>query len=378
HDINVTNIATKQERLRMNLRITACNGFQIYNVLADGFFDATADFGGKVSRNTVQIGNSAKGYIIDGGRAMKAGEIHDIYVRNVTGCTPFPIATFHSEVYPEHWAYEYDTCRNLYSGKSSSSLICYGDQLSNNLLVPQNCNHEFTRKLTGDNHLWGLPAEAANFEWYACAKCNAVKRPDGVTELIAKANGEDLSEVEEFTPVVTTARFTDVAADSPFKEAIEWAADRKITLGKTATTFEPNTVCTIANIITFIWRANGSPEPELLALDAPFSDVEEGAYYYKAALWAYENGIVNGMKFHPNDPCTRAMTVTYLWYLALRPKASETTPFTDVSETAEYAKAVSWALEQGITTGVTETTFVPDATCTRGQIATFLYRALDK
>jgi hypothetical protein len=107
----------------------------------------------------------------------------------------------------------------------------------------------------------------------------------------------------------------------------------------------------------------------------PFGDVKQTDYYYDAALWAYQMGMVTGSKFEGNTPCTRSATVTYLWINANAPKATYTGNFADVSKNASYASAVAWAVEKGITSGTSKATFSPDTTCTRGQIVTFLHRA---
>lgn len=168
--------------------------------------------------------------------------------------------------------------------------------------------------------------------------------------------------------------FTDVKSGAYYEEAVKWAVEKKITGGTTATTFSPNNTCTVAQILTFLWRANGAPEP---AGRSPFSDISSGDYYYKAAVWAAGRGLVSGSKFNPNTPCTRSMVVTYLWKLNGSP-ATAPGGFTDVSAKAGYAQAVAWAVKNGITSGTTATTFSPDTACTRGQIVTFLYRAMGK
>lgn len=160
--------------------------------------------------------------------------------------------------------------------------------------------------------------------------------------------------------------FSDVADGAYFYDPVEWAVDEGITSGTTATTFSPYQTCTRAQIITFLWRAAGSPEPKEAS---PFTDVTSGVYYEKAAAWAAEQGMADGTTFAPNDPCTRAMAVEFMWKQAGSPKA-KTAAFTDVS-----SPAVNWAVSAGVTTGTTATTFSPDNTCTRGQIVTFLYRA---
>ncbi len=164
--------------------------------------------------------------------------------------------------------------------------------------------------------------------------------------------------------------FDDVSPNAYFHDAVEWAVKQGITNGTTATTFSPSDTCTRAHILTFLWRAFGSPEP---GIPNPFTDVAESAYYYKAALWSFENGLIYGKTFAGGTPCTRAATVMYLWKLAGYPAAGEC-PFTDVS--VDDAQPVAWAVAQGITNGTTATTFAPTRICTRAQIATFLYRAL--
>lgn len=161
--------------------------------------------------------------------------------------------------------------------------------------------------------------------------------------------------------------FSDVASGAYYGEAVKWAVRYGITSGTTATTFSPNQTCTTAQIITFMWRANGCTEP---VIDNPFTDVKTSDYYYKAAVWASENHLISGDKFNGNTPCTRGETMKYLWTLAGQPEAGSS-PFADAGE---YSEAVAWAVQQGITSGTSATTFSPDATCTRAQIMTFLYR----
>lgn len=168
--------------------------------------------------------------------------------------------------------------------------------------------------------------------------------------------------------------FTDVAKDAYYADAVAWAVEKGITTGKTETTFVPNETCSTAHILTFLWRANGSPEP---TIENPFTDVKESDYFYKAALWAHEKELVSGNVFTASAPCTRGQTMLYLYLLAGSP-AAEPTAFTDVAADSVYNRAISWAVTQGITTGKTETTFAPDEICTRGHIVTFLYRAMEK
>ena len=168
------------------------------------------------------------------------------------------------------------------------------------------------------------------------------------------------------------SNFTDVSANAYYADAVAWAVQEGITSGTSATTFSPDQTCTTAQILTFLWRSQNQPKP---TIQNPYSDVKSSDYYYKAALWAHEKGLVNGTKFNGSTSCTRSATVTYLWKLAGSPSAPAAN-FTDVPSNASYAKAVAWAVSEGITSGTSATTFGPSTTCTRGQIVTFLYRDL--
>ena len=173
-------------------------------------------------------------------------------------------------------------------------------------------------------------------------------------------------------PPAPVGGFTDVLETDFFAAPVEWAVENGVTSGTSATTFSPGNTCTTAEILTFLWRASGSPAPEGAN---PFSDVAESDFSYQAALWAYENGLVSGTALQGSAPCTRADTVTYLWKLAGSP-AAPAASFTDVPAGADYAPAVAWAVDQGVTSGTGEGSFSPDNTCTRGEIVTFLYRGL--
>ena len=178
-------------------------------------------------------------------------------------------------------------------------------------------------------------------------------------------------EVPEVNP------FTDVKEGAYYYDAVLWAVENGITGGTTATTFSPNASCTRAQAVTFLWRAAGSPAPKSSV--NPFTDVKESAYYYEAVLWAAENGITGGTTattFSPNATCTRAQIVTFLWRSQKSPAADTVNPFTDVAADSYYANAVLWAAENGITGGTSATTFSPNNDCTRAQIVTFLFRCL--
>ena len=182
---------------------------------------------------------------------------------------------------------------------------------------------------------------------------------------------------DSYTEELPAIPFTDVAAERFFYTPVLWAVENGITNGMTATTFEPGTNCTRAHVVTFLWRAAGSPEPTITSCN--FTDVKTTAFYYKAMLWAVENGITTGMTattFGPTEPCTRAQVVTFLWRAAGKPTPNSTeTAFTDLAEGSSYYTAVLWAVENGITNGMTATTFDPKGVCNRGQVVTFLYRS---
>lgn len=169
--------------------------------------------------------------------------------------------------------------------------------------------------------------------------------------------------------------FVDVAESAYYYDAVLWAVENGITGGTSATTFSPNQACTRAQAMTFLWRAAGSPAPKTTS--NPFTDVSSSAYYYDAVLWAVENGITAGTSattFSPNNTCTRGQIMTFLWRADGSP-ASSGSSFADVSADAYYADAVAWAVAESITAGTSATTFGPGQSCTRAQIMTFLYRA---
>lgn len=168
----------------------------------------------------------------------------------------------------------------------------------------------------------------------------------------------------------TVGGFSDVFENNYFADPVVWAVEKNITGGTGNGKFSPGSTCTQAQILTFLWRAKGSPEPEGAAKMDGFTGTE---YYYKAAQWAAEQGMIEG-DFNPDAPCTRAMAMTFMWKQAGSPQANAAS-FTDVPGDAVYAPAVAWAVEESITGGTTPTTFAPDQACTRGQIVTFLYRA---
>ena len=171
--------------------------------------------------------------------------------------------------------------------------------------------------------------------------------------------------------------FVDVRPGDYYNDAVLWAVEQGITTGTTAVTFSPADGCTRAQAVTFLWRAMGCPEPASAV--NPFTDVSKTAYYYKAVLWAVEQGITTGTSetaFSPDAVCTRAQIVTFLRRLDGAKGGNGANPFTDVAKDAYYYDAVLWAVAEDVTSGTSAAAFSPDAACTRAQIVTFLYRDL--
>ena len=216
-----------------------------------------------------------------------------------------------------------------------------------------------------------------------------VTYPDGTKETVVgnysdgkinlNVGGSAAIEIlDDFVPLASLP-LTDIPSGAYYRSAVIWAAMNGITSGKTASAFAPDDACTRAETVTFLWRAMGSPEPT--GKTCPFTDVSAEAYYYKAVLWAVEKGVTKGTSattFNPNDTCTRAQVVTFQYRTAGTPAVSGELVFTDVAANAYYTDAVRWAVSEKITDGTTPTTFSPAQNCTRGQIVTFLYRQLGK
>ena len=180
--------------------------------------------------------------------------------------------------------------------------------------------------------------------------------------------------VEEDKPMENP--FVDMAEDAYYFEPVLWAVNEGITNGMTETTFAPDGTCTRAQIVTFLWRANGSPK---VGSTNPFTDVPADAWYTDAVLWAVEQGITTGTSattFSPDAGCTRGQVATFLWRAEGEPASGAENIFTDITPDAYYYDAVLWAVANEITKGMGDGAFAPDATCTRGQIVTFLYRAM--
>ena len=234
-------------------------------------------------------------------------------------------------------------------------------------------------------------ADEVKYQWY-CAGEPIPGATEETLELTGAQKGKSVYVVvsfngntieSEYSTVHAPAMpFVDVAEGAYYYDPVLWAVnhDPQITNGTDATHFSPNRTCTRAQVVTFLWRAMGEPEPT--KTDNPFTDVKEGQYYYKAVLWAVENNITTGTSattFSPDSGCTRGQVVTFLHRAQGTPApGSSENPFTDVPEGQYYYDAVLWAVNHSpqITNGTSATTFSPNAICTRGQIVTFLYRSM--
>lgn len=278
------------------------------------------------------------------------------------------------------------------AGLSTSSKIinCKSVGGKINVQVVKNLENDGTPSFYAAG-LVGLSRDA-EFENCSSTSTVSVRRNVGEDEflefktnaLVNKTTGKDSTSIKNSKgtgkvtvtngePVAATSKFTDVPTSQYYFKPVEWAVGQAITTGTTTTTFSPNNTCTRAQILTFLWRAVGAPK---VSIANPFTDVKTSDYFYYAALWAYNKGMVSGTKFAGDTLCTREATVVYLWQYVGSPAVEATNKFTDVPAGAAYAQAVAWAVSKGITTGTSATTFSPTATCTRGQIATFLYRTL--
>ena len=219
----------------------------------------------------------------------------------------------------------------------------------------------------------------------ACAVLHFKPLDDGETTVSVRYTefGDGSSELEDEIPVTVPAYnpFTDVPEGSFYHDPVLWAVKKGITTGNTATTFDPNGQCMRAVVVTFLWRAAGSPEPTIT--ENPFTDVKESDFFYKAVLWALENEITNGVsatEFGPFVLCNRAQVVTFLWRAQGKPATTATeSGFSDVTAAdAFYYNAVLWAVENGVTNGISATEFGVNVTCNRAQVVTFLYRTQAK
>ncbi len=244
--------------------------------------------------------------------------------------------------------------------------------------ICSNCGAEETQPIAATGHDWdeGKVTKEPTIAYEGEKLFTCKNDPSHTrTEVIAKlydCDGGDKCPSKDYKDV-------DRSAESWSHEPIDWAVLKEITDGTSKTTFSPDKTCTRAEAVTFLWRAAGCPEPA--DADSPFADVTLDSWYAKAVLWAVEKKITNGTTdttFSPDDTCTRGQIVTFLWRMLDEPAAKAASSFADVPADAYFAKAVDWAVEQGITDGVSATEFAPDGDCTRAHIVTFLFRQFGK
>jgi len=261
----------------------------------------------------------------------------------------------------------------LFTTEGGSALPCSGGVIpvqngdglwgvydkSGSLLV----DFEYERAFHWDGYLWLKRGDL----WRVYLTDDVLA--DRAAAAAAAAEEEDV----QIEPVAAVGTFSDVAPDAYYAQAVTWATDSDIVTGTGGGLFSPDRPCTTGEIVVCLWRAAGRPEPQIAN---PFEDVSPNHYYYQAALWACENGLIGGRVFHAAEPCTRATALTFLWTLEGRPPLL-TDVFSDVPADAEYAQAVAWGVSSGITEGNDSGLFDPNGICSRGQIVTFLYRYME-
>ena len=275
-----------------------------------------------------------------------------------------PTGSTGNRVYTAHW--RYNGSGHSYSYYTIKATAGAGGSISpsGNVSVREGRDRTFTITPDKGYAISNVKIDGKSIGAVKSYTFENVRRTHAIEVIFMKANGNP-----------QTGVFVDVPEGSYYEEAVDWAVENGITKGTDDTHFSPDGICTRAQAVTFLWRTAGSPKPEIRTM--PFTDVPVGSYYYDAVLWAVENGITKGTSdttFSPNMTCTRAQIVAFLWRSEKSPAAGTANPFADVKSTAYYADAVLWAVKENITKGTTNTTFSPDADCTRAQIVTFLWR----
>ena len=275
-----------------------------------------------------------------------------------------PTGSTGNRIYTAHW--RYNGSGHSYSYYTIKTTAGAGGSISpsGNVSVREGRDRTFTITPDKGYAISNVKIDGKSIGAVKSYTFENVRRTHTIEVIFMKANGNP-----------QTGVFVDVATGSYYEDAVDWAVENGITKGTDDTHFSPDGICTRAQAVTFLWRAAGSPKPEIRTM--PFTDVPVGSYYYDAVLWAVGNGITKGTSdttFSPNMTCTRAQIVAFLWRSEKSPAAGTANPFADVKSTAYYADAVLWAVKENITKGTTSTTFSPNADCTRAQIVTFLWR----
>ena len=268
-----------------------------------------------------------------------------------------------NRTYTAHW--RYNGSGHSYSYYTIKATAGTGGSISpsGNVSVREGRDQTFTITPDKDYAVANVKIDGKSIGAVKSYTFENVRRTHTIEVIFMKANGNP-----------QTGVFVDVATGSYYEDAVDWAVENGITKGTDDTHFSPDGICTRAQIVTFLWRAAGSPEPKTMS---SFSDVSADSYYAKAVAWAVENGITVGTSsttFSPDDTCTRAQSVTFL-FRALGKLVDSKAKFSDVPTDSYYANAVAWAVENGVTNGIGNNLFGPDNSCTRAQIVTFLFRA---
>ena len=302
-------------------------------------------------------GYSGDFYCIDCKKVVKQGETIAKLPHTLTKTEEVP-ATCEADGVKEYWTCS--VCGKLFADEACTTEIAEPEVIAK-------LGHDWD-----EGKVTKQPTLAENGEkLFTCKNDPSHTRTEPIAKL-HDCDGGDTCPSKQFTDV-------DRSPESWSHEPIDWAVLKEITNGTTKTTFSPDNTCTRAQAVTFLWRAAGCPEPK--DADSPFKDVTLDSWYAKAVLWAVEQGITNGTSattFSPDDTCIRGQIVTFLWRMQDKPTAKASSSFKDVPADAYFAKAVDWAVEQGITNGVDDTHFAPEKDCTRAHIVTFLFRQFEK
>lgn len=309
------------------------------------------------------------------------GNNSDGYVNRVTLAEEVNLSAGETEILME----EHDVLQNSFSVVTSDAKLTEVVEVSQeSLSLNVGESAQLTAKAffpdgtSTQNIFWhSSDSSVVTCEYDDKGRCTVKAISSGEVTIYAVASDSGIA-AECKVKVATVNPFNDVRESDYYYDSILWAVGQGITNGTGKGKFSPENPCTRGQIVTFLWRACGAPEPT--EQNNPFSDVSTSAYYYKAVLWAVEEGITTGTgkgKFSPENTCTRGQVATFLWRAQGQPtpKASNN-PFSDVNSSAYYYNAILWAVEKGVTNGTGKGRFSPDASCTRGQIVTFLYRAL--
>ena len=323
--------------------------------------------------------NDVQKYCFLNGKGKLDGSIQT-FDGQLSDCVPI-LANGKAVWYVTDWSepvfYQIDICAHSYTAAITKPTCTAGGYTT---YTCSKCGHSYVADQTAAlGHGWSAwktvqapTCTTEGMEQRSCSRC-------GKTEsrtLAALGHDWDGAECRR-CGVIRLTPFDDVVPGSFYELPVAWAVDNGVTSGISATEFGPNVSCNRAQVVTFLWRAADCPAPA--STEHPFVDVQSGSFYEKAVIWAVENGITAGLDathFGPNTVCNRAQVVTFLWRSQGNPNSDAATPFTDVKAGDFYEMPVRWAVENGITSGISATEFGALTPCNRAQVVTFLYRTL--